>query len=93
MTELEIRAAIAELEKRDLLDQATRIAKAHRVTIEEMVEVSNRDPLAVRARHAFWRELFGDPQVEWSVRRIAALAKCDRSTVAYALKPRDRRTA
>lgn len=89
----EVTAIINELNLRDLLTDAKRIATTHRVTIDEMLDVTNRDSLAVKARHAWWRHLWQDPQVDWSVRRIAALARCDRSTIANALKPRDRRVA
>lgn len=89
----EVTAILQELDKRDLLTEAKKIAAAHRVTLDEMVDIKNKDPLARQARHAFWRLLWNDPVVEWSVRRIAALARCDRSTIANALKPRDRSVA
>lgn len=88
MTVVELRR---ELAQRDLLDDATHIAKCSRVTLDEMLAPKCR--LGVQARHAFIKHLFGDPQAEWSESAIGRLLGLDRSTVHYALHRRDRRAA
>lgn len=81
---------ITELHERDLFDDATRIAKAHNVTVFEMVS-RNRSMGPSAARHAFWQELYA--RGHWSYPRIAELFGRDHSTVMAGVKGRARKTA
>jgi chromosomal replication initiation ATPase DnaA len=87
---------IAELEERDLLTLAKQFAKAHSVTLEEMLGADRCRPAAA-ARHEFWTHLYD--QGHWSYPRIGVLFGRDHSTIMQAVKqcrsgkPRVRRTA
>jgi chromosomal replication initiation ATPase DnaA len=87
---------IAELEERDLLLLAKQFAKAHSVTLEEMLGADRCRPAAA-ARHEFWTHLYD--QGHWSYPRIGALFGRDHSSISYAVrkcrsgKTRARKTA
>ena len=82
-------AIVAELEQRDLRSLVEKVATAHHVTLGELLAPA-RDVLAVQARQAVWRALWADPEVDWSISRIARLFGVDRATVSYALRGRPR---
>lgn len=85
-------AIVDELKVRDLLPLVERLAARHHVTVGELLG-HGRDPHMVQARHAVWAALWSDPEVYWSISRIAKLFGVDRGTVRYALKGRDGRAA
>jgi len=80
---------IEELRQRDLLTMVEREAAAYHTNVDELLS-KTRDSLAIQARHSVWRKLFADPEVVWSISRIAKLFRVDRSTVANALNGRRR---
>ncbi len=74
---------IAELDERDLLIDAKRIARAHHVTLPEMFGAS-KERACIRARWAFWAWLAD--QGIWSHNRIAALCGRDHCTVDHGIR-------
>lgn len=83
-------AIIADLDQRDLLSLAQRLARAHHVTVDELLG-SSHTRMATRARHAFWEALRGLPDGGLNYSAIARICHRDRSAVKWALKRREER--
>ena len=77
-----MKPTIAVLEERDLLDVARGIAKAHHVTLEEMLG-RERGLAFSAARSDFYAHLVG---LGWAPYAIARLVGRDHTTVAFALR-------
>jgi len=78
-----MKPTVAELEERDLLDVARGIAKAHHLTLEEMLS-STRTAQVVAARRGFYGYLSA---CGWSNVSIAKLVGRDRTCIDNALSP------
>jgi len=76
------KAIIAELEARELLADATRIALLYGVTAAELVSKDRHRPMAY-ARHHFWAELYS--RGIWSYPAIGKLCGVDHTTVFYGI--------
>ncbi|MCL2777744.1 MAG: hypothetical protein FWD73_07040 [Polyangiaceae bacterium] len=81
-----VKAIISELEERDLLELAKKVAARHWVTVHEMLGTSRESPLP-KARREFWCELY---DLGWSTARIGRLVGRDHTTILVQLPP-DRR--
>ena len=71
-------AIIAELDTRDLLEPASKIAKAHHVTLSEMLGTSRFRP-AVQARHEFWAYLH--TELGWPYSCVGKVCKVNHVSV------------
>lgn len=71
-----------ELEQRDLMEDAKRVARAHHVTVEEVFG-RGKGQMIVRARHAFWAHMSG---LGFSGAQIAKICRVDHTTVDYGLR-------
>lgn len=69
---------VAELEQRDLLMLARKVAARHAVTLDEMLG-PRREPAGVRARQEFWSELHDMGCFTYV--RLGRLVGRDRATV------------
>ncbi len=85
---IHVKAILADLEVRDLLDRAKAIAKAHHVTLSEMFG-DERFHAGASARHQFWSDLFAEGV--WSLSRIAKLVGRDRTTIRKGIDAHHRR--
>lgn len=80
------RAVIARLAVREgLLETALRVAKAHHVTLPELVG-RNRARAVAHARQALWAELYHEKEGGWSYPRLAALFGHDHTTINYGVR-------
>lgn len=70
---------IDELNQRDLLELAKKIASTYRITVEEMLSDSHRRENA-GARHEFWRVLHEEHS--FSYERLARLMGMNHSTIS-----------
>jgi chromosomal replication initiation ATPase DnaA len=77
-----MKPSIEELEQRDLLQGAQRIARSYRLSLAEMFSKSRTRP-APEARAAFYREL---RELGWSYPRIGELVGKDHTSVLDAVR-------
>jgi chromosomal replication initiation ATPase DnaA len=75
-------AIFAELRERDLLELVETIARGHRVTVAELLDVETR--VGSTARHAVWFHI--RDQLGWSYMRIGKLFRVDHSSVMYGVR-------
>lgn len=85
-----VKEIFAELEVRDLLEPAKKLARAHHVTMTEMFGDERFHP-GVAARQQFWAELFDEGV--WGFARIAKLVRRDRKTIRKGIDAHKRRTS
>lgn len=86
---------IADLEERQLLWLARRVATQHRVTIEEMVSDYRMQPI-VAARHAFMlalREMRTEAGESYSLPYIARILRMDHTSVLSGVRKARERAA
>ncbi len=74
---------LRDLDQRDLLDRARKVALAYHVTVPEILE-PNRFRPAEWARHDLWHSLFAEGC--WSYSRLGKLFRRDRSTIQYGVR-------
>jgi len=77
-----VEAIVKDLDGRDLLELARKIALEHHVTIEEMLSRS-RQPPDCDARYHFWAELY---ELIPSVTKIGAIVGRDHTTVSIGIR-------
>ncbi len=80
-------AIIEDLETRDLLELAKRVARKHRVTLEELLGRGRGNPEAA-ARHELWYRLYDEIP---SFPRIGQIFGRDHSTVLAAVHKYEKR--
>ena len=74
---------VAELDQRDLLELARRVARKHSLSVEEMLGPW-RGPAESHARHLLWAVLYA--RGHWSTTRIGALFGKDHTTVLLGMR-------
>ena len=78
----EIQAIKSELEQRDLLELANRVARAYDVTVDELLSRTHRRDVS-HARQVLWAVL--SARGHWSQPRLGALFRRDHQTIAFGL--------